>query len=100
EFGCLKQHAREVERLVPGARSRRRRGARHLQPGIPGELLDGVRKGLAAELHQEADGRAVGATAEAMVELLGRADREGGCLLAVERAAGSEVSARFFERDV
>jgi hypothetical protein len=40
----------------------------------------------------------VGAAAEAVIELLGRAYREGRRFLGMERAAGSEVSARFLER--
>ena len=42
-------------------------------------------------LHQEPDGRAVRAAAEAVVELLGRRDRERRRLLAVERAQPEPV---------
>ena len=40
------------------------------------------------------------AAAEAMVELLGRADREGGRLFAVKRAARHVIGAALLERDV
>ena len=47
-------------------------------------------------LHQEADGVAVLAAAEAVVELLGRADAEGGRFFAVEGAQPHEIGAAFF----
>ena len=68
--------------------------------GAVGQLLDRVDEAEARILHQETDRRAVRAAAEAVVELLGRADREGGRFFVVERAAGGEVGAGFFERDV
>ena len=58
---------------------------------LAGEVLDGVEKAEALVLHEEADGAAVRPAAEAMVELLLAADREGGGLLVVERAAGLVV---------
>ena len=50
----------------------------HLHAGAAGEILHGIDEAHAGIFHHEADGRAVGATAEAVVELLGRADGEGG----------------------
>jgi hypothetical protein len=38
--------------------------------------------------------------AEAVIELLGRADREGGRLLVVERAEAREIGPRFLQLDV
>ncbi len=74
--------------------------ARHREPGVAGELLDGLGERLAAVLHQEADRGAVRAAAEAVVELLGLAHRERGCLLAVEGAAGDVVGPGLLERHV
>ena len=74
--------------------------ARDIQAGIAGQLLDRVGERLPAIFHQEADGGAMSATAEAMVELLGGTDAERGRLLAVERAAGHVVGAGLLERDV
>jgi len=37
---------------------------------------------------------------KAVIELLGRADREGGRFLVVERAAGGVIGAGFLERNV
>ncbi len=71
----------------------------HLDAHVAGELLDRFGKGLAAELHQEADRGAVGPAAEAVIELLGLAYREGGGLLTVERTAGDEVGAGLLERN-
>jgi hypothetical protein len=53
-----------------------------------------------AVFHQEADGAAVRAAAEAVIELLGGADREGGGLFAVEGAAGDIVRAGLFQGQV
>lgn len=47
-------------------------------------------------VHDEAEGVAARATAEAVVELLVRADAEGGGLFLVERAAGGVVLAGLF----
>ncbi len=74
--------------------------ARHFEAGVARELLDRVRKRLAAVLHQEADRRAMGAAPEAVVELLGRTDGERGRLFVVERTAGLVVRAGLLERDV
>jgi hypothetical protein len=47
--------------------------------------------------HEKADGVAVHPAAEAVIELLGRADREGGGFLAVERAQAHEIGAALLE---
>ncbi len=72
----------------------------HLQANLVGEFLDGVDKAEAAVLHQEADRAAVHAAAEAVVKLLGRADRERGGFFAVEGAAGEVVGAALLERKI
>ena len=51
-------------------------------------------------LHDEADGRAMRAATEAVIELLALADREGRGFFVVEGAAGDVVGAGFFQRDV
>jgi hypothetical protein len=48
------------------------------------------------EFHQEANGGAVSAAAEAMVETLPRTHREGRRLFIVERAASLELPAGLF----
>ncbi len=73
---------------------------RHAHPGAAGQFLDGVDEAHALVFHDEADGRTVRAAAEAVVELLGRADREGRRFLVVEGAAGGIVGARLLERHV
>src|SRR5438874_4362083 len=50
--------------------------------------------------HQEADGVAVGTAAEAVVELLGRADGERRRLFVMERAEAEVVGAALLELDV
>ncbi|MNP25545.1 hypothetical protein D3C76_1183580 [compost metagenome] len=50
-------------------------------------------------VHDEAKGIAAGAAAEAVVELLVRADGEGGGLFLVERAAGAVVLAGLLQLD-
>ncbi len=73
---------------------------RHLHAGAGGEVLDGIDEAEALVFHDEADRRAVRAAAEAVVELLGRADREGRRFFVVEGAAGGVVGAGFLERHV
>jgi hypothetical protein len=51
-------------------------------------------------VHQKADGVAVLAAAEAVIELLGRADAEAGRLLAMKRAQPHEIGAALFELHV
>ena len=72
----------------------------HLHAGVMGEVLDRVDEAQAGVLHDETDGAAVGAAAEAMVELLGRADRKRGRLFRMERAAGRVVGAGLLQRDI
>src|SRR6185437_1183882 len=74
--------------------------ARHLEPRVAGERFDRLGERLAAVLHQETDRRAVRAAAEAVIELLGRTDRERRRLFAVERTARLVVGARLLERHV
>ena len=100
EFGGLQQHTRQVEGFVAVAHGRWEVGAWNFEAGITGKLLDRIGKRLAAEFHQEADGRPVGAASEAVIELLGRAYGERRCLFAMEGTTGNEVSTRFFERHV
>ena len=70
----------------------------HAQPA--GEFADRVDKANALVLHDETDGRAVCATAKAVIELFCRADGEGGGFFVMEGAAGRVVPARFFQRHV
>ena len=72
----------------------------HFEAAIAGQFLHGIRKRLAGMLHQEADGGAVRAASEAVIELLGRTDGERRCLFAVERAAGDVVGAGLLQRDM
>ena len=71
-----------------------------VMPDVARELLDRVEETTAAVFHQEADRRAVRAAAEAVIELLGRADRERRRLLVVERAAGDVVRAGLLQLHV
>jgi hypothetical protein len=87
-----------VERRGIGA-GRGRCGAGDLEPGVLGELLDGLAEAEPVELHQEADRGTVRAAAEAVVELLVRCHRERGRLLVVERAARLQALAAAFQRD-
>ena len=100
ELGRGEQDFVQVLRFVALFALARALDARHFHAGIAREFLDGVGKRLAAVFHQEADGRAVRAAAEAVVELLARADRERRRLLAVERAAGHVVRAGLLQRHV
>src|SRR5690606_9028536 len=73
---------------------------RHLHADLLRELAHRLDEGQAAVLHQEADRVAVHAAAEAVIELLARADRERRGLLAVEGAAGEVVGAALLQRQV
>jgi hypothetical protein len=64
------------------------------------QVLDGIDKAHARVFDQEADRRAMRAAAEAMVELLGRTDREAGRFFAVKRAQAHEIRAAFFQLHV
>src|SRR4051812_39465039 len=70
---------------------------RNLQPILAGEIVHGLDESHSAVLHEEADRVAMRAAAEAVIELLGGADRERGRLLPVERAKPHEIGARLFE---
>src|SRR5262249_54382042 len=63
-----------------------------------GEVLQRIDIAQPLVLHEERDGVAVHAAAEAVIELLGRADGERGRLLGVERAAGDVIRAALFQR--
>ena len=88
--------------LDGGAGAFGRRGVvfRHLQAVLAREVVHGLHEAHAGVLHEETDGVAVGAAAEAVIELLGRADREGGRLLAVEGAQPHEIGAGLLELHV
>jgi hypothetical protein len=73
---------------------------RHLQARVRGEVLDRVDVAHAAVGHEEADRVAVRLAAEAVVELLRRADGERGRLLVVERAEAGEVRAGLLQLHV
>ena len=80
---------------------RRRAGARlarNLQPQRTRQLLDCFGELQVLVLHQKADRAAVGAAAEAVVELLAGADGEGWRFLVMERAAGLVLAAGLFQR--
>ena len=63
------------------------------------EGLYGLDKTHVVKLHEETDRGAVRATAEAMIKTFIWTDRERRCLFVVERAAGFELAACFFELD-
>ena len=73
---------------------------RHLHAGPRGKIFHGIDETESLIFHDEADRRTVGAAAEAVVELLGRADREGRRFFVVEGAAGGVVGAGFLEGHV
>src|SRR5690606_16857010 len=62
-------------------------GAGYLDAHAPCQFLDRDREVETLVFHEESEGGAVRAAAEAVVETLLRADREGGGLFGVERAA-------------
>ena len=73
---------------------------RHLQAVLLCQILHGFDEAHAVVFHQETDGIPVLAAAEAMVELLGRADGERGRFLPVKRAQAEEVGARLAQLHV
>ena len=73
--------------------------ARHIHAGALGQFLDRLGKFQLIVVHDEAEGIAAGAAAEAVVELLVRADGERGGLFLVERAAGAVVLAGLLQLD-
>ncbi len=70
---------------------------RNLQPVVLGQVAYGLDKAHAGVFHQEVDGVAMLAAAEAVVELLGGADRERRRLLGVERAQSHEIGPPLLE---
>src|SRR5208283_348711 len=72
----------------------------HGKAGTLGQLLDRLDIAQPTVVHQKPDGRPVCAAAEAVKELLVRADGKRGGLLAVKRAQAQVVLARLFQRDV
>ncbi len=73
--------------------------ARHVHAGALGQFLDRLGELQLVVVHDEAERVAAGAAAEAVVELLVRADGERGSLFLVERAAGAVVLAGFLQLD-
>jgi hypothetical protein len=91
-----------VERFVAATSRRLPLAAARPAPAGPpvpgaGEVLDGLRKVDVLVVHDEAEGVAAGAAAEAVVELLLGIDAEGGGLFVVEGAARAVVLAGFLE---
>ena len=72
----------------------------HLHAVGVGQVFHRLDEIHARVLHQEANGIAILATTEAMEELLGGTDREGGRFLSVEGAQAHEVGATLLELDV
>ena len=70
---------------------------RHLEAGHVRQLLHGLDETHVFVVHQETDGRAVGAAAKAVIELLVGADGEGRRLFAMEWATGLVLVAGFFQ---
>src|SRR5690606_37840515 len=73
--------------------------AGHVHADALGQILDRLGEVQVVVVHHEAQGVATGAAAEAVVELLVRADREGRGLFLVERAAGAVVLAGLLQLD-
>ena len=63
-------------------------GVGYLQAHAGGQFLHGLGKAEVVVFHEKAQGRAVGAATETVIELLGRADGEGGGLFVMEGTAG------------
>ncbi|TSE23007.1 hypothetical protein Taqua_01934 [Tepidimonas aquatica] len=82
------------------ARGRVLRLVGHAQSQLRSQLVHGVPKAGARVRHQKVDGVAVRAAAKAVVELLGRADRERRRFFGVERAQADEVGPAFAQRHV
>lgn len=73
--------------------------AGYLHASGAGQFLDSLGKVQVVVVHDEAEGVAAGTTAEAVIELLVGADREGRGFFLVKRAAGGVVLAGFFQLD-
>ena len=93
----LEEHTGEIRRLFANRRHARRFNSRHVEPGIPRQLFDSVREGLAPILHEKSNGRSVGSASEAVIELLGGTDGEGRCFFGMKRAAGRKIGPRLFQ---
>src|SRR5262249_38330730 len=102
ELHRLLEHAVEVRLalFLLDLLRRARLPFRHLHADAGGEVLHRVDIAHAAVGHEETDRVAVRAAAEAVIELLGRADGKRRRLLVVERAEAGEVGARFLEAHV
>ena len=72
----------------------------HRQTRALGQVAHRLDEAQAQVFGQEADGVAAGTTAEAVVELLGRADGKAGRLLAVEGAQPHQIGAAALELDM
>ena len=73
---------------------------RHRQTHALRQIAHGLDEAQAQLFGQEADGVAAGPAAEAVIELLGRADRKAGRLFTVEGAQPHEVGAASLQFDV
>ena len=73
---------------------------RHFQASVACQLLDRSNIAESGVFHDEADRRAMCATTEAMIELLGLADRKRGGFFVVEWTAGDKIRAGLLERHV
>src|SRR5690606_26539548 len=91
----LLQH--REQRGAVGTPARLDTGLGQRQPGAARELRHRLGKAPVLVLHEKADGGTVRAAAEAVVELLRRAHREGSGLLFVERTAGLVILARLLQ---
>jgi hypothetical protein len=69
----------------------------HLQAVLAGQVVHRLDEAHARVLHEKADGVAMHPAAEAVIELLRRADGERGRFFAVERAQAHEVGAGLLE---
>ena len=70
---------------------------RHVQTDVARQLFYRVNITQTGILHDETDGRAMRAEAEAMVELFALTDRKGRRFFVMEGTAGGVVGTRFFE---
>lgn len=93
---------RQRLRLLGGALHRRNLvvGFGHDHADVLGQVLDRIDEAHARVFDQEADGGAMGAAAETVIELLGRADGEARGLFAMERTQPHEIGAALFQLDV
>ena len=71
--------------------------ALHLHAGTAGQLLHRLGEAQVVELHQKTQGVTVRPAAEAVIELLVMADREGGRVLLMERAETAVVAPALLE---